>query len=42
LIILLVLFAAVWQSMFQLRVYAVCYPAPQPAAVLAAPNGGRP
>jgi hypothetical protein len=42
LIILIVLFAAAWTSMFQLRLYALAYPAPQPAAVLAAPNGGRP
>jgi len=42
LIILIVLFAAAWTSLFQLRLYALAYPAPQPAAVLAAPNGGRP
>jgi len=42
LIILIVLFAALWTSMFQLRLYALAYPAPQPPAVLAAPNGGRP
>jgi hypothetical protein len=42
LIILIVLFAAAWMSLFQLRLYALAYPAPQPAAVLAAPNGGRP
>jgi hypothetical protein len=42
LIILIVLFAAAWTSLFQLRLYALDYPAPQPAAVLAAPNGGRP
>jgi hypothetical protein len=42
LIILIVLFAAAWTSMFQLRLYALAYPAPQPAAVLAAPNAGRP
>jgi hypothetical protein len=42
LIIVLLLLAACWQSMFQLRIYALCYPAPQPAEVLAAPNGGRP
>ncbi len=41
LIILIVLFAAAWTSLFQLRLYALAYPAPQPAAVLAAPNGGR-
>jgi hypothetical protein len=35
-IVLLVLFAATWLSMFQLRIYALCYPAPQPAAVLQA------
>jgi hypothetical protein len=42
LVILIVLFAAAWTSLFQLRLYALAYPAPQPAAVLAAPNGGRP
>jgi hypothetical protein len=42
LIILVVLFIATWVSLFQLRIYALCYPAPQPAAVLAAPNSGRP
>ena len=42
LIIVIVLFAAAWTSLFQLRLYALAYPAPQPAAVLAAPNGGRP
>jgi len=42
LIILIVLFAAAWTSLFQLRLYALAYPVPQPAAVLAAPNGGRP
>jgi hypothetical protein len=42
LIVLLALFAAMWLSMFQLRLYALTNPAPQPAAVLAAPNGGRP
>src|SRR3954451_23245939 len=42
LIVLIVLFAAAWTSLFQLRLYAMGYPAPQPAAVLAAPNGGRP
>ncbi|HEV7425966.1 MAG TPA: hypothetical protein VGQ46_06325 [Thermoanaerobaculia bacterium] len=42
LIILIVLFAATWMSLFQLRLYALAYPAPQPAAVLAAPNGGHP
>src|SRR4051794_3795516 len=42
LIVLIVLFAAAWTSLFQLRLYAMTYPAPQPAAVLAAPNGGRP
>jgi len=30
-----------WLSMFQLRLYALTNPAPQPAAVLAA-HGGRP
>jgi len=40
LIVLLALFAATWLSMFQLRIYALCYPAPQPAAVLAAPSRG--
>jgi hypothetical protein len=35
-IVLLAIFAATWLSMFQLRVYALCYPAPQPAAVLQA------
>lgn len=35
LIILIVLFAAAWTSLFQLRLYALAYPAPQPAAVLA-------
>jgi len=35
-IVLLAIFAATWLSMFQLRVYALCYPAPQPAAVLEA------
>jgi hypothetical protein len=38
-IVLLALFGATWLSMFQLRLYALCYPAPQPAAVLAAPHG---
>jgi hypothetical protein len=42
LIILIVLFAAAWTSLFQLRLYALANPAPQPAAVLAAPNSGRP
>ncbi|MEA2417145.1 MAG: hypothetical protein QOI58_3802 [Thermoanaerobaculia bacterium] len=42
LIILIALFAAMWLSMFQLRLYALTNPAPQPAGVLAAPNGGRP
>jgi hypothetical protein len=37
-IVLITLLAAVWLSMFQLRRYALCYPAPQPAAVLAAPK----
>jgi hypothetical protein len=35
-IVMLAIFAATWLSMFQLRVYALCYPAPQPAAVLQA------
>jgi hypothetical protein len=42
LIVLIVLFAAAWTSLFQLRLYAMAYPAPQPPAVSAAPNGGRP
>jgi hypothetical protein len=36
LIVLLAIFAATWLSMFQLRVYAMLYPSPQPAAVLRA------
>ncbi len=36
-IVLLALFSATWLSMFQLRIYALCYPAPQPAAVRDAP-----
>lgn len=36
LFVLLALFGATWLSMFQLRIYALCYPAPQPPAVLAA------
>jgi hypothetical protein len=43
LIVLLALFGASWLSMFQLRIYALCYPAPQPAAVLnALTHAGRP
>jgi len=34
-IVLLAIFAATWLSMFQLRVYAICYPAPQPAGIQA-------
>ena len=37
-IVLLALFAATWLSLFQLRIYALCYPAPQPAAVLQVPR----
>ncbi|HEV7573011.1 MAG TPA: hypothetical protein VGQ21_16040 [Thermoanaerobaculia bacterium] len=37
LIVLLALFVATWLSMFQLRLYALTSPAPQPAAVLTAP-----
>jgi hypothetical protein len=36
-IVLLALFGATWFSLFQLRLYALACPAPQPAAVLAAP-----
>ena len=32
-LVLLAIFAATWLSMFQLRVYAICYPAPQPARI---------
>jgi len=39
-IVLIAILAATWLSMFQLRIYALCYPAPQPAAVLAAPGAG--
>lgn len=34
--VLLALFGAAWLSLFQLRIYALCYPSPQPPAVLAA------
>jgi hypothetical protein len=37
-IVLLALFGATWFSLFQLRLYALSYPAPQPAAVLAVPT----
>ncbi len=36
-IVLLALFGATWLSLFQLRIYALCYPSPQPAAVMAVP-----
>jgi hypothetical protein len=41
-IVLLALFGSTWLSLFQLRLYAMRDPVPQPAAVLAAPNAGRP
>jgi hypothetical protein len=41
-IVLMAIFGATWLSMFQLRLYALTYPAPQPPAALAAPPiGGR-
>ncbi|HXH39928.1 MAG TPA: hypothetical protein VNN08_14960 [Thermoanaerobaculia bacterium] len=40
-VVLLALFGATWFSLFQLRLYALSYPAPQPAGVLAAPAQPR-